>query len=138
MILKSYDALTDEAKYVRTAVFVEEQGFKEEFDALDDISTHIVAFDEDKPVGNVRFYYDSDKNDYFIGRLAVLKEYRGSGLGALLVKEAQRLAKQMGAKRILLHSQVQAKNFYLKQGYTEFGEQDFDEGCPHQWMKKVL
>lgn len=138
MILKSYDALPEEARYVRTTVFVEEQGFKEEFDTTDGISTHIVAFDEDKPVGNIRFFYNDDKKDYLIGRLAVLKDYRGSGLGGVLLKEAERLAKQKGATRIILHSQVQAKGFYLKNGYTEFGEQDFDEGCPHQWMKKSL
>lgn len=138
MTLKSYDTLPDESVFVRTAVFVEEQGFKEEFDDIDDISTHIVAFDLDKPVGNVRFFFDRNKGKYIIGRLAVLKNYRSFGVGAMLIKEAERLAKKKGASEICLHSQVQAKQFYIKQGYTEFGEQDFDEDCPHQWMKKNL
>ena len=138
MTLKSYDTLPDESVFVRTAVFVEEQGFKEEFDDIDDISTHIVAFDSDKPVGNVRFFFDRNKGKYIIGRLAVLKNYRSLGVGAMLIKEAERLAKEKGASEICLHSQVQAKQFYIKQGYTEFGEQDFDEDCPHQWMKKNL
>lgn len=138
MTLKSYDTLPDESVSIRTAVFVEEQGFKEEFDDIDDISTHIVAFDLDKPVGNVRFFFDRNKGKYIIGRLAVLKNYRSFGVGAMLIKEAERLAKEKGASEICLHSQVQAKQFYIKQGYTEFGEQDFDEDCPHQWMKKNL
>ena len=46
--------------------------------------------------------------------------------------------KEKGGKEIRLHSQVQAMPFYQKQGYVPFGERDFDEDCPHQWMKKKI
>lgn len=138
MIIKNYDALPDEAKFIRITVFVEEQGFKEEFDTDDNISTHLVMFDGDKPVATGRFYFDNGKQEYMIGRLAVLKEYRGQGLGGEIVKEAERLIKAKGGTSASLHSQCRAQSFYEKLGYEAFGESDFDEDCPHQWMKKVL
>lgn len=128
--------MPQEAKEIRINVFVKEQGFKEEFDELDKICTHLVTFDSDKPCATVRFY----KQDgiYYIGRLAVLKEYRSKHLGAKIVKEAEKLIKEIGGNQIRLHSQVQAMPFYQKQGYEPFGERDFDEDCPHQWMKKEI
>ncbi len=138
MIIKSYDTLPEEARYIRITVFVKEQGFKEEFDSDDNISTHIVMFDGDKPAATVRFYFDNDKQEYMIGRLAVLREYRGRGLGGEIVREAERLIKEKGGTSISLHSQCRAQSFYERLGYKAFGESDFDEDCPHQWMKKSL
>ena len=136
MITKSYDILPNDAKQIRIKVFVDEQGFKEEFDELDEICTHLVTFDGNVPCATVRFY--EQDGAYYIGRLAVIKEYRKHHLGAQIVGEAEKLIKEKGGKEIRLHSQVQAMPFYAKQGYEPFGEQDFDEDCPHQWMKKEL
>lgn len=135
-IIKNFNALPEEAKYIRTAVFVEEQGFCEEFDDIDNISTHLVLYSDNQPAAVCRFYCKN--NQYFIGRLATLKEYRGKGFGAMLVLEAERLIKKAGGKSVMLHSQCRAMTFYEKSGYAPFGESDFDEDCPHQWMKKIL
>ena len=51
MITKSYDTLPQCAKDIRINVFINEQGFKEEFDELDGISNHLVTFDGNKPCG---------------------------------------------------------------------------------------
>ena len=136
MITKNYVVLPKEAKEIRIKVFMNEQGFKDEFDELDKICTHLVTFDGDIPCATVRFY--GQNGAYYIGRLAVIKEYRGKHLGAVIVNEAEKLIKEKDGKEIRLHSQVQAMPFYAKQGYTPFGEQDFDEDCPHMWMKKEL
>lgn len=117
-------------------MFINEQGFQEEFDELDGISNHLVTFDGDKPCATVRFY--EQDGIYYIGRLAVLKEYRSHHLGAKIVNEAEKIIKEKGGREIRLHSQVQAMPFYQKQGYIPFGKQDFDEDCPHQWMKKEI
>lgn len=117
-------------------MFINEQGFQEEFDELDGISNHLVTFDGDKPCATVRFY--EQDGIYYIGRLAVLKEYRSKHLGAKIVNEAEQIIKEKGGREIRLHSQVQAMQFYQKQGYVPFGERDFDEDCPHQWMKKKI
>jgi predicted GNAT family N-acyltransferase len=138
MLIKNYDSLPQEAKDIRVTVFVKEQGFKEEFDSDDNISTHLVAFDGEKPIATCRFYFDKDKQKYLIGRLAVIKSYRGKGLGGELVCEAERLIKAKGGNAVFLHAQCQAQPFYEKLGYVAFGESDFDEDCPHQWMKKNI
>lgn len=129
--------LPDQAKFIRETVFVEEQGFKEEFDTTDNISTHLVAYDGDKAAATCRFYQDDDGN-YFLGRLAVLKEYRGKGVGAQLVNKAEECIMIRGGKELKLHSQLRAKPFYEKIGYNSFGEVDYDEDCKHIWMKKKL
>lgn len=138
MIIKAYDTLPEEAVKIRTAVFVEEQGFNEEFDTVDDISTHLVLFSDGAAAAVCRFYFDNERNEYLIGRLAVMKNYRGKGFGADLVKEAERLIISKGGKSISLHSQCQAQPFYEKLGFKPFGESDFDEDCPHQWMNKTF
>ena len=56
MTIKCFDKLPDEAVKIRTLVFVEEQGFKDEFDSIDEIATHIVMFDGDNPVAVGRFF----------------------------------------------------------------------------------
>jgi len=138
MIIKKYNDLPDEARYIRETVFVKEQGFQEEFDSTDNISTHLVMFDEDKPVATCRFFWDDEANSFILGRLAVIKAYRGRNLGAELVEQAENIIKENGGTSLSLHAQCRAKTFYEKQGYTEFGEMDYDEDCPHIWMKKIL
>lgn len=138
MDIKIYEkVLPDEAKYVRETVFVMEQGFKEEFDTTDNISVHLVAFDDGKAAGTCRYYKD-DENIFYIGRLAVLKEYRCLHVGSELLKAAQESIKAKGGKIIRLHSQWQARKFYEKQGYKTFGKADYDESCLHIWMEKKL
>lgn len=105
MIIRAYDKLPQEAVQIRMAVFVEEQGFNEEFDTIDDISTHLVLFCDDKAAAVCRFYFDDVKKEYLIGRLAVLPQYRGKGYGADLVIEAERMIRSRGGSSISLHSQ---------------------------------
>ena len=58
MNYKIYDQLPQEAKEIRIKVFMEEQGFKDEFDDLDDLCQHLVVFGNNQPIGTCRFYYD--------------------------------------------------------------------------------
>lgn len=50
MKVKMFDKLPNEAKIIRKAVFVNEQGFKNEFDEIDENATHIVVYQKEKPV----------------------------------------------------------------------------------------
>ena len=138
MEIKFYSTLPEEAAAVRTEVFVEEQGFKNEMDDIDSYAEHVVAFDGDKPVGTCRFFKDDKtENDYIAGRIAVRKEYRGRDIGTELLKAVERAVKEKGGTRVVLHAQVRAKKFYEKQGYQPYGEIGFEEGCPHIWMYKI-
>lgn len=134
-----YHGLPDAAKQVRQKVFVEEQGFCNEFDDLDETAAHIVMFDEDEiPVATCRIFWDTKKGMYILGRLAVLKEYRGKNIGAAMLGETETYIRENGGKCVALHAQCRVSAFYQKLGFTEFGDIEEDEGCPHVWMIKYF
>lgn len=133
---KVTNTLSEDEKMIRETVFIEEQKFKIEFDDTDDIATHIVMYLDNHPVGCCRLY--KQENEYHIGRIAVLKPYRGKGYGEKILLEAEKVAKKMGADCINLSAQVRASGFYEKLGYKKHGEIYFDEYCEHIAMKKDI
>ena len=140
MEIKIFDSLPQEAKNIRRAVFIEEQKFTAEFDGIDERARHLVVFVKDDPVATCRIYPQNKdgKTVHIIGRIAVLKEYRGKNIGSLVLKEAESDIINSGGKVALLHSQCAAKDFYAKNGYTQVSKIDYDEDCPHIWMSKQL
>lgn len=136
MNTKIFTTLPQDAKNIRIEVFMKEQGFENEFDEIDNLCHHIVAFDEGKPIGTCRFF--KENNHYTIGRVAVLKEYRNQHIGNLLLKSAEKEIKRINGDVIVVHAQVRVSSFYKKQGYIQFGQIDDDEGVPHVWMKKKI
>ena len=136
MEIKLFDKLPDEAKNIRITVFVEEQGFNEEFDSVDDIATHIVIYDSEEPIATCRFYIKD--GSYLLSRIAVIREYRGKHIGALLIRKAEEEIKKRGGRKTVIHAQTRAKDFYVKQGYTDSGKPDYEEGCPHVWLYKDI
>ena len=134
-----YKGISDCAKEIRQNVFVNEQGFHNEFDDIDKIATHFVMFNDAKiPIATCRVFWDTAMNMYVLGRLAVIKEYRGKNIGSVMLKEAEKHIQKIGGKGIALHAQCSVTKFYQKLGFTEFGDTDDDEGCPHIWMKKIF
>ena len=129
--------LPEEARLLRTLIFIEEQGFVREFDDLDDTAVHIVAFDGDKPIGTCRYYPRPD-GSYAIGRIAVAREYRGKGVGSALVLEAERRVALLGAKTTVVSAQLRAAGFYRSLGYTEQGSPYPEEHVPHILMIKGI
>ena len=136
MRIEVFDALPKEARKIREEVFVNEQGFQEEFDNIDEQAKHVLIFDENIAIATCRYYYNFSLNAYLVGRIAVIKAYRGKKIGALLMQAAQAEITKMGARKMLVHAQTRAQPFYEKQGFTAFGKEDEEEGCPHIWMKK--
>lgn len=133
-----YNNLPDEAHNIRIKVFIEEQGFENEFDSIDGEATHILLFENDVPVATCRVFWSNEINSYVLGRLAVLKEYRGRGIGSDVVMEALEYVKNSGGQSLMLHSQCHAVSFYEKLGFSSFGDVEYEEDCPHIWMKKEL
>ncbi len=138
MNAKVFDSLPEQAVMIRKAVFMDEQGFRDEFDDTDPKAWHIVIFDGDEPAATCRVFFDEQLGSYVLGRLAVMKEYRGQSLGSQAVGEAEKLVRSKGGKSIILHAQCRVSEFYRKLGYVPFGEIDLDEGCEHIWMKKNI
>ena len=121
---------------LRRIVFIEEQNVPEheEVDGDDGHCTHLLAKVDDKPLGAARFQYIGHKAK--IQRVCVLKEARGSGLGALIIQEILAVIKAEGkAGLAVLGSQIHALSFYEKLGFEAFGEEYLDAGILHRDMK---
>ena len=134
-IEKGLDKLP-QCKIIREEVFIKEQKFENEFDDIDEIAYHELILVGDNPVATARIF--EEKGSYHLGRVCVLKEYRGKNLGKALLYNLESYAKMIGAKEICLSAQTRAKDFYIKCGYEEYGEEFLDEYCPHINMKKTL
>lgn len=130
--------LPKEAIEIRENVFVHEQGFQEEFDEIDFYAAHIVLYIDNIPAATCRFFESPLLKEYIIGRIAVLKPYRGQNFGSCLLAEAESEIKRAGGILARLHAQCQAIPFYKKQGYSVYGNIELDENCPHVWMQKKL
>ena len=139
MKIELFNSLPPEAIAIRQKVFVEEQGFKYEFDDIDDTATHLVLFDdEEAPIATCRVFLSNERSCYILGRLAVLKEHRGKNIGRIIVKEAEKHVQRMGGKEIQLHAQYRITAFYERLGFIPFGEIEDEEDCPHIWMRKTI
>lgn len=116
------------AKTVREDVFVKEQGYapEVEFDAFDAMAWHAVAMDDEKPIATGRIYLDQSK--FNLGRVCVLPEYRGFGVGDAVVRLLIDRALTAGAEGIHICAQTYCKDLYKKFGFEEVGEPYFPEG----------
>lgn len=143
-------AEVSDAYSVRHEVFVVEQSVPShlEIDELDDTADHFVAYDDmGVPVGAGRLVVEpagfegapaSTSPVGHLGRLAVLKEARGTGVGAQLVREIESRAASRELGQIALSAQTQAISFYERLGYTPHGPDFDDAGLPHRWMARTL
>jgi predicted GNAT family N-acyltransferase len=138
LITKVLNKLTKESRHIRQTVFVDEQGFNEEFDSIDRECVHLLCYQNDAAVGTCRIIYSDKYNSYMIGRVAVLKEYRKKGVGRKLMEAAEEYLKDKDIKYVLVSSQKRAIPFYKKIGYTPIGDFYLDEHYPHILMRKEL
>jgi predicted GNAT family N-acyltransferase len=126
----------DQLAYVRKKVFIEEQKVPEEleWDEFDNSSHHILAVNSIRePVGTGRL-----KPDGQIGRMAVIKDMRKSGIGSAILIRLIEIARQNGLSEVYLHAQISAVEFYHKFGFLDPGEIFFEADIPHRAMKKIL
>jgi predicted GNAT family N-acyltransferase len=123
---------------LRSRVFCEEQGvsFEADQDGRDPEATHIVAVDDGKVIGTCRLLFRGQVAR--LGRLAVDRERRGDGVGAAILREADRVAAESGADSIALHAQTYALALYATAGYREYGPTFVEEGIEHVAMEKRL
>lgn len=123
---------------IRLQVFHREQGIppEEEFDADDEVATHVLATCAGLPVGTGRLV----GHDGFakIGRMAVLAEHRRSGVGRALLRKLIELGRRHGHNRFVLHAQVQAIPFYEGLGFRSIGAVFDEAGIPHRKMERRL
>lgn len=136
MNYKKNIGLNDDIIKIRTEVFIDEQGFKDEFDKADETCFHIILYDDKKPVATCRYFKEGE--NYHIGRVAVIKEYRGCHLGNKIMQIAEDEIKNEGGQKIEISAQTRVIEFYKKLGYKQVGDVYFDEYCEHIRMIKEL
>lgn len=131
----SWEALGAEATEIRRMVFIEEQRvpLEEEWDGRDPECRHFLALLEGLPVGTARLLPDAH-----IGRVAVLAEARGSGIGAALMAAAIEAARRDGHPAVELAAQTHALAFYARLGFIPFGDEFLDAGILHRNMRLPL
>lgn len=137
---KKFNYLSPDAKKIREEVFVSEQGFQNEFDEIDNYATHLVFYEKNTSIAVCRYYKDKEKekDTYIVGRIAVLKAYRGNHFGQCILEVLEKNIVSEGGKKISLSAQVQVQSFYKKSGYVAKGDIYMDENCPHICMEKIL
>ena len=134
-IICDYESNTEDICVIRYKVFVEEQNVPEELeiDGLDNEAKHVLAFVDEVPIGTGRILSDGH-----IGRVAVLKNYRGLGIGKSIMKDLIKWAQDMSLEKVWLSSQWHAHSFYLDFGFVCVDEIYKEAGIDHIKMFKEL
>lgn len=124
---------------LRRAIFIDEQGIAEadEIDDLDDQAVHLLVVIDGQPVGTARILIEGTLGK--IGRICVMPDHRGTGLGAALVTASMDyLRKTGGITHAKLGAQDHAIGFYERLGFVPTGPFYDDAGIPHQDMVQEL
>ncbi|MGG6361168.1 GNAT family N-acetyltransferase [Peribacillus frigoritolerans] len=129
------------AFHIRKEVFVEEQGFPlefefDDFDTLNALSEHILVYYNENPVGTGRLRVVDGLGK--LERICILEPYRKFGLGKIILKTLEEIAKEQGITQVKLHGQTQAEGFYKKLGYRTSSDVFMEDGGPHLLMIKEL
>ena len=138
MIEKTTDL--DTCRDIRREVFILEQNVSEdeEWDGRDDEALHLLARDaQNRAIGTARILIEGKTGK--IGRVAVRKSARGTGIGAALIRAAlEELRTLPGITRAKLGAQTHAIGFYERLGFAAYGPEYDDAGIPHRDMALEL
>jgi len=134
-VVTSWAADRPRLQPVRREVFVTEQRVPEaeEWDDDDQVCVHVLALQNREPVGTGRISPAGK-----IGRLAVLSEFRGRGIGDRILLMLIEQARHRGLAEVTLNAQVHAMPFYERHGFKAQGEVFDEAGIPHRRMQKAL
>lgn len=142
--LVSFEERAAALRHIRETVFIEEQGVPRdmEWDADDATALHALAVTRagegtdavpGTPVGTGRLLTDGH-----IGRMAVLAEWRGKGVGSALLRTLIDCARERGFPRVELSAQTRAIDFYVRHGFEADGPVYMEAGIPHRRMRLEL
>ncbi|WP_349617860.1 GNAT family N-acetyltransferase [Azotobacter salinestris] len=121
----------DDIRRIRDSVFIAEQAVPPEleWDSEDEEAVHFLAFAGKFAVGTARLLRDGH-----IGRVAVLKDWRGLRIGNALMHAAIAEAGSRGLHHLVLSAQVHATRFYERLGFVIVSDEYLDAGIPHVEM----
>ncbi len=123
---------------IRREVFINEQGVPEELemDELDQKAVHVLAYVDGMPAGCGRMIIDGDYAK--LGRVAVRKNMRRTGIGTGMCKLLIALAEESRIDNIYVNAQLTAEDFYTSLGFEREGDTFFEAGIKHVKMVRVL
>jgi predicted GNAT family N-acyltransferase len=135
LLVNDWTVCAEMATSIRFKVFVDEQRIpaEEELDELDAVSLHAIVMFDGVPIATGRLCPDGR-----IGRMAVLKEYRGQGFGGLLLSALIETARDQGHNEAFLHAQCQVLGFYESLGFVAEGPIFSEAGIDHRLMRMSL
>ena len=107
-------------------------------DTLEDISTHMMALDDQDKVIACGRVHMNNINEAQIRYMGVSLEHRRIGLGSKMIDKLEDIAKTKGAKKIVLNARAEAIKFYESLGYIETGPYESDIKIPHSSMEKLI
>ncbi|KGS13908.1 MULTISPECIES: GNAT family N-acetyltransferase [Pseudomonas syringae group] len=113
---------------IRESVFIVEQSVPAEleWDAEDADAVHFLAYEGDYAIGTARLLNGGE-----IGRLSVLKDWRGLRVGEMLLEAVLLEAEKRGFTTLRLSAQVQAVEFYQRYGFQITSKEFLEAGLPH-------
>lgn len=126
--------LLDDAYKVRYSVFCTELGIpiEREKEYADNDALHLVIYDHGDPIATGRLL---DENGLlYVGRIGVLKDYRGQGLGLKVLENLLEIAGTQNRDRIYVRAQEKAIDFYRKAGFEPYGPRYIHKNLEHQGM----
>jgi YbgC/YbaW family acyl-CoA thioester hydrolase len=132
--------MQEDAMKVRVEVFVEEQQIPlaMEQDPADELSLHAVAYNRlGMPVATGRLL-PAQQGQGRIGRMAVKRVLRESGLGSQVLQALIAAAGQRGDRAVSLHAQRSAEGFYACSGFEPQGDGFEEVGLPHIEMVRAV
>ena len=124
---------------IRLEVFVGEQHVPpdEEMDDLDATAIHVLASVDGQPIGTGRLIV-VDAENARIGRMAVRKTHRGTGVGAAILDRLVDEARSRGIRTLTLSGQLHAIPFYERFGFVAHGDVYLDAGIEHRTMERPV
>ncbi|WP_159460913.1 GNAT family N-acetyltransferase [Polynucleobacter kasalickyi] len=124
------------AYQIRYQVFVLEQNISVnlEIDEYDSKARHLILLFNEQAIGTARIFLDHTEvmGNFKIGRLAILQEFRGQGLGKKMMGHLIQYAEENFYQRITLHAQINALSFYEKLGFIADPNKFYEDGVLHQ------
>jgi len=134
-----WDELGRDAQALRHTVFIAEQGIPAALDrdAADAQAVHAVAYNRfGLPLATGRLLAHAP-GVAKLGRMAVLRPMRGSGIGRALLDGLAGVARSRGDRELLLHAQNSAAPFYARAGFVVRGAAFEEAGLPHVEMVRT-
>ena len=93
---------------------------------------------DSKWVGSCQYQLFPEIKTAKMRQVAILKSFKGNGLGKILISESEKFIKKLGIKKVTCHARDTAIPFYESLDYQCVSALFEEVGIPHKKMEKIL